>query len=241
MKKGAHLKKLAVSTIVVLIVLFGLTVAAKATLITYELGGVFSGASPTSPIPWLTASFNDNGGSGSVTLTLTAGLEVSSEFISQVVFNVAPAFDPSDLTITQATGSPTNTGIVNTNQDKQKVDGDAGKGFDVLINFPSANTGARFDNSDVLTFTITGSDITASSFAYLSTGSSPNYVAAHVQGIPLDGGGTTSGFVGTVPIPPAVWLLGSGLLGLIGIRRRLVGIANGKRKMKGDKCNGIRS
>jgi len=113
-KKGAHLKKLAVSTIVVLIVLFGLTVAAKATLITYELGGVFSAASPTSPAPWLTASFNDNGG------------------------------------------------------------------------------------------------------------------------------GTTSGFVGTVPIPPAVWLLGSGLLGLIGIRRRLVGIANGKRKMKGDKCNGIR-
>ena len=62
MKKGAHLKKLAVSTIVVLIVLFGLTVAAKATLITYELGGVFSAASPTSPAPWLTASFNDNGG-----------------------------------------------------------------------------------------------------------------------------------------------------------------------------------
>ena len=42
-------------------------------------------------------------------------------------------------------------------------------------------------NTDVLTFSITGTGITASSFAWLSTGGSPNYVAAHVQGIPLDG------------------------------------------------------
>ena len=72
-------------------------------------------------------------------------------------------------------------------------------------------------NTDVLTFTITGTGITASSFAWLSTGGSPNYVAAHVQGIPLDGGGTASGFIGTVPIPGAVWLLGSGLLGLLAV------------------------
>lgn len=202
------------------LVIFGLHAAAEASFVTYELGGVFTGAKPTSSAPWLTASFSDNGGSGSVTLTLTASLDFSGEFISQVVFNVNPAITPGSLTINQIQG--TGATFKKTSQDAQQVDGAAGMGFDVLIALPTVGgpNNSRFDNNDVLTFTITGGGITASSFAWLSMGGSPNYVAAHVQGIPLEGGGTTSGFIGTVPIPPAVWLLGSGLLGLIGIRRR---------------------
>ena len=48
----------------------------------------------------------------------------------------------------------------------------------------------------------------------------PVGIAAHVQGIPLPGGGETSGAI-TTPIPAAIYLLGSGLMGLVVLRRRM--------------------
>jgi len=58
----------------------------------------------------------------------------------------------------------------------------------------------------------------------LSTGNAGRgnaFFAAHVAG--FDASGTTSGFFATVvPAPAAVWLFGSGLLGLIGAARRRV-------------------
>jgi hypothetical protein len=45
-------------------------------------------------------------------------------------------------------------------------------------------------------------------------------IGLHVQGIPITGGTTSDSFVSSVPIPAAAWLLGSGLLGLVAIRRR---------------------
>jgi hypothetical protein len=47
--------------------------------------------------------------------------------------------------------------------------------------------------------------------------------AAHVTDFITSDSGVTSGFFGgstVVPVPAAVWLFGSGLLGLIGIARR---------------------
>ena len=45
-------------------------------------------------------------------------------------------------------------------------------------------------------------------------------IGLHVQGIPVASGTTSDSFVNLVPTPAAAWLLGSGLLGLVAIRRR---------------------
>jgi hypothetical protein len=62
---------------------------------------------------------------------------------------------------------------------------------------------------DLLSFTVTGATV-------------GTYFAAHVAGFDI-GGETSAFFAGStneVPIPPAMWLLGSGLIGLVGVARR---------------------
>ncbi len=71
-------------------------------------------------------------------------------------------------------------------------------------------------------FNITGANLTASSFGFLSqpgpgNNSGPFYSAAHIQGIPT-GYGTTSGWV--APVPAALWMFAPALLGMAGFMRR---------------------
>src|SRR5262245_36909390 len=71
---------------------------ASATLITFGLTAEYSNAAdPAGPKPWATATFDDGGGSGSVTLTLNAKNLTASEFISEWDFNLDPTLDPSKL------------------------------------------------------------------------------------------------------------------------------------------------
>lgn len=217
------MKKFVVSVFAVLLV-FGFAITdAKASLV-YELGSLINGTSPTSTPPWLTATFTTVGSGGEVTLTLQSNLNVASEFYANTVaFNVNPSITPSSLTIAQVTAVDANipaTSISATTDNAQTVNGAGtkGTGFDILFNYPSAGSGPRFNDFDLITYTITGTNLTEADFA--NTNSSGLPILAHVQGIPAPGGGTTSGAV-SVPIPAAAWLLGSGLLGIIGISRRL--------------------
>jgi hypothetical protein len=203
------MKKFVIFVFAVLLT-FGFAVTETRAGLVYELEGLFNGTAPTSPAPWLTAEFTTVA-LGTVTLRLTSSLEVDSEFISQVGFNVKGGIEPSTLSIAPDalyTAVSYNSALL----------GSGNSVFDIVITLPNHPPSARFDLLEILTFTITGEGITAEDFARKN--SDNLFIAAHIQGIPLPGGGTTSGAVST-PIPAAAWLLGSGLIGLAALRRRM--------------------
>ncbi len=83
--------------------------------------------------------------------------------------------------------------------------------------------GSRVEGNNSLIFVISGvTGDSASSYAIGHEGVGEAYFAAHVGGFNLDGAGEDdSAWVATVvPVPAAVWLFGSGLIGLAGIARR---------------------
>lgn len=101
-------------------------------------------------------------------------------------------------------------------------DANAGGGFG-KFEFQLSGTGAS--RTELLSFSITGvAGDTVNSYAIGSTlnPSSGEYFAAHIAGFDTTNGVTSAQFAGStpVPVPAAVWLFGSGLLGLVGVARR---------------------
>ncbi len=202
---------------------------AKATLtFSYYFDNAFNGAPPSgSPLYWLTAEFQGEPGGGDVTLKLTNNLQGSGEFISQFAFNSGDVISPRNLTILPLSGTAGIT-FLQTGQNAQQIGGRAGKGFDVRIDFPTSTRDNRFDGTDVLSFTILGAsmEIFNSQNVLENGGSGGLYAAAKVQGI--GAANDLSGYIGAgpptfshTPIPPAYLLLGSGLAGLIVIRKKI--------------------
>lgn len=102
----------------------------------------------------------------------------------------------------------------------------AGGGFG-KFEFQLSGDGAT--RTEILSFSITGVDgDTVNDYAIGSTliPSSGEFFAAHIAGF-FDAatGETSAQFAGSspVPVPAAVWLFGSGLLGLVGVARRKKG------------------
>jgi hypothetical protein len=99
----------------------------------------------------------------------------------------------------------------------------AGGGFG-FFEFQLSGTGAT--RTSLLEFSITGiTGDTVNDYAIGSTlnPSSGQFFAAHIAGFDTTNGVTSAQFAGStpaVPVPAAVWLFGSGLLGLIGVARR---------------------
>jgi len=102
-----------------------------------------------------------------------------------------------------------------------REDKNAGGGFG-KFEFQAMGNGST--RTSVLTFSITGvSGDTVDSYAIGRADDTDEFFAAHIAGYDDGVSGSTSGkFAGStvVPVPAAVWLMGSGLLALAGLRRK---------------------
>ena len=168
---------------------------------------------------------------GIVDLTI-ASLLKDSEFMSEISFNLdpgPPALNPASLQF--ALQSSGGNGFVLNSIDKGvdafQADGD-GK-YDIRFNFapPPGGTTNVFDNSDTVTFRITGiAGLTAESFNFLSApagGHGPFTAAAHIQGVAPNALGQTSGWIapGVPDGGTTIMLLGGAFACLGAFRRRL--------------------
>jgi hypothetical protein len=187
----------------------------------------FPGADKPDPAgspPWLTATFTNNG-ADHVTLTLAANLQLSSEFVRFVYFNVNPS-SLLDLTI-----SPVNIGAVSSaswTQDANNLKADGDGKYDIRLDLPTG--GDRFQGAEMLVFDLSATGLTENSFNDLSVpdgGSGPFLAAAHIQGIATDPPGSTWIYATTgnnpvVPEPATILSAVTGLvsMGFFGLRRR---------------------
>ena len=195
---------------------------------------VTGGQEPGGPRPWLVSLFDDSVVPGSVRLTLSASGLVDGENISNVYFNLSPGLDPADLTFSflPALSSGPEPLSIGARSDAFKA-ANTGK-YDIRFDFQK---GKGFDAGETVVFDIGGIDgLAATSFDALSKpiGSHDAWLAAsHVQNTTgISSGGSGSGWVTpaiavtdpgpgsnaipAVPVPAAVWLFVSGLLGLAG-------------------------
>ena len=174
---------------------------APAAIVTFDNVIEYSGGQqPAGPQPWLRAVFDDGGGTGSVTLTLTALNLVGQEYVNDWYFNLDPALNPANLNfaVQNTTGTfATPTVLKGTNAFSAGGSTD----FDIQVDFDNAPPANRFGPGDSIQFLITGiPSLMANSFNFLSVpgGQGPFLNAAKVHGIGPDGLG--SGWV-TVPEP----------------------------------------
>jgi hypothetical protein len=208
-------------TIISVIAVLGATLIARqaraATDLTFQLGTVFNGSTPSGSSPWLTADFHTVGSGGQVTLTLSLspGFQNTGQLISDFAFNINSSFLPSGVAVV----SPTGTSVAHTTDNGQTTPPGFGgwKGWDFVVSFPTANNN-RFNSGSVV-ITLTAPGLTAQDFAYLNS-QTPNgqlslFVGAHVQGIPGSRGATTSGAIGS-PVPEASTVVaGAAAFGLL--------------------------
>ncbi len=192
-----------------------LACGAQAGIIEYELSEEFSGATPPSgSAPWLTATFDDGGTPGSVTLTLEATNLTGGEFVARWFFNLDPALNVTSLSFFPlVTAGAMDDPIISQAADSHPADGDGD--FDILLLFSNvADADKRFGPGESVEFTIIGiSTLTAASFNFLSASSTQDGLptASHVQGI-----GEFSGWL-TVPEPSSLALAA---MGVFWFRRR---------------------
>ena len=198
-----------------------------AATVTFEYNVSFGAVTPDGPAPWATSVIDDGGGSGSVTLTMSVAASVGGADVTAMYFNLDPSIDPTSLTFSRDSGTgPTaaNTSISTGTDTFGPLGGDGF--YDIEFDFPPppGQQAARFNAGENLVYTITGLGITADSFNVFGTpgpgqgNAGPFLSVARFQSTGPNEQG--SDWVGAVPVPAAVWLFGSGLLGLVGIARR---------------------
>ncbi len=201
-----------------------------ASTVTVGLDRVVVDGQPIPPgdAPWLLATFTDveSGEGYFVQVTLSGPGLTGEAFVGGVLsperdpgvggwyFNLS-GVDRIDL-VTDSDGGPSAQAFMG----PRAVLGDYD--FNVKFVFGTAGTnGQRLERDETVVFNLysdSGDLTTASLFPGL-TSEAPYLSLAHVQGIDLEGGrGEGSTWVAAVPLPASAYLLGSGFIGLAGLR-----------------------
>jgi hypothetical protein len=191
----------------------------QATIVSFDVSWIYSGNGvPTNPPPWLNATFDDGGSSGSVDLTITlSGLTVD-EKVWGVWLNLDPKLDPTKLVFSDPikTGDFEVTGI-GTGFDKFQADGDGM--YDIRIEFDQDGLDLAFNGGEAVKYTITLPSLTASSFDFVSApdgGQGEYKIAAHLQNL----GTTGDSAWATIPEPATLFLLVAGAAAALRRRNR---------------------
>lgn len=203
-----------------------LVLPVQAATVTFNLSQVFSdgAVAPDGPAPYATVTLDDGGGSGSVVMTLSISGDVGAADLTELYLNFDPNLTLGNLNFAYD-GSSTGPAAINSPIDVGtnafQSDGD-GK-FDIFFNFPTS--APNVSAGDTVIYNITSSDaITANSFNFLSDmgGGEGTYLAASKWQSTGPAPFNDSAWVGAspVPVPAAVWLFGSGLIGLVAVARR---------------------
>jgi len=214
-------------------------VSVQASVVTFNLGTVFSDGSiaPDGPAPYAVVTLDDSYSAGSVTMTIALSSDIGDAHLTQLYLNFDSSFDVNNLIFDFVAGSSTGPEAVSSNNGKGNGNGifvgneafqsDGDGAYDILFDFPPPAGNNKFSAGEVVVYDITSIDvITASSFNFLSSegGNEGTFLAASKFNSTGDGSG--SAWVGegvvVVPVPAAVWLFGSGLIGLIGVARRKI-------------------
>jgi len=200
---------------------FLLTIAAESAYasLSFVPGNVISGDTIAGS---LTADFTDVTGGVQLVITsnLAPGENLQAEKALYFNFNPSKVSVLSNLTFTLTGNTNFNQqATVSKSADAYKADGDGS--YDIL--FAYSNNANAFAAGESQTYKITGTNIAASDFLYQSVGGANGswFAAAHVLNTPgTSGSGWVGATVTPTPIPAAAWLLGSGLMGVLGLRRK---------------------
>lgn len=202
-KKMKSLRSISVLGVVLAISAIG------ANALVFDLNTVYTGATPTGTSPFATVSITDFA-ADEVAVTVTAnGGWVASQFLSRLWLNVDP-FTSVSLVSGSVTGAAT-VGSVSSSSNSEN--GGAGNKFDVSVLFEVSNNPGRLTGGETVGFRLTGSGLSAADFNSLTNNGIP--VGAHIQGIT---GGLSSHV--TVPEPGSIAAIVTGVIGLLGLRRR---------------------
>ncbi len=193
---------------------------AGASSFEFQFDHILTGSpAPAASPPWIDATYADV--SGGVLLSIAnVGLS-TGEFVSQVDFNLNPAYDPSGPTSLTFTPQ-SQTGVFDLptiSAGNDTIRGGAGGAYDISFAFNPSNQGGlhRFDDSDSVSYLISGiAGLKASDFLFLSSDTLTGvYADAHIQ---LGGGNSVWVNPTQVPEPSALALMALGLIACLAAR-----------------------
>ena len=208
----------------VLLVCFGLSLAQAAHAVTVDLAYEFDGELAQQVYGTVDITQNQNGSDIDIAIDYAPDTLGTNADIHELYFNLTRDVTGLSITADNAPHKPY------TLEYAPSVAGGAGASFDWGVNFGNGGGPPGNGTLQSASFTLSADkELSVSDFFDLSypNDTMPVNVAVHFQSTAdtsyFRSAATASGsetIGGVVPVPPAVWLFGSGLLCLIGIARR---------------------